>query len=196
MSILGDLWSGIKSVFSTAPAGAVVTPCPAGALTPAQAQAWFDTFKARGDIPWNYPDDCCYNRAHVMVQALQAACVDAGKAWNYATAKSGPLHVATPNSPAGFVEWGYHVAPTVPVIGANGVVSPMVLDPSIASGPITPQQWAGLQGRAGSALVQTDATPYYRDINGRVAPTPGDAEVLSIFDDHRAARAANFPRSP
>jgi len=141
VTVLGDLWCGIKSAFASTPAGAVITPCAAGALTPAQAQSWFDTFKARTDIPWNYPDDCCYNRAHVMVQALQAAGVTAGKA-------------------------------------------------------ITPQQWAALQGRAGSTLVQTDATPYYRDITGRVAPTPDAAEVTSIFDDHRAARAANFPRAP
>lgn len=193
MSVLGNLWCSIKTAFNSTPAGAVVTPCPPRALTPAEAQAWFDKFKARTDIPWNYPDDCCYTRAHVMAQALEAGGVTRGKAWNYATSASGPLHVGTPNSPAGFVEWGYHVAPTVPVLGANGTVSLMVLDPSIASGPITPQAWAALQGRAGSALVLTDAAPYYRNVAGRVASTPDAAKVNSTFDDHRAARAANFP---
>ena len=61
--------------------------CACGALTPAQAQAWFDKFKACPDIPWNYPNDCCYNLAHVMAQDLKAAGVDVGKAANWPASK-------------------------------------------------------------------------------------------------------------
>jgi hypothetical protein len=192
MSFFSDLWDEIANLFSTAPAASPVVECQnCGALTPAQAQAWFDRFKARSDIPWNYPNDCCYNRAEVMDQEMKAAGVDAGKAWNYAPDASHPLRVDTPNDPDGFVEWGYHVAPTVPVL-LNGVATPMVLDPSIAPGPVTPQQWKDMQGQPGSELVQTDAAPYYRAPDGRVAPTPGAAEMAGIFDQHRANRAANW----
>jgi hypothetical protein len=192
MSFFDDLWEAIKSVFSPAPAAAPVTACPPGALTPAQAQAWFDRFRARQDIPWNYPNDCCYNRAHVMAQELQASGVNVGKAWNYAPAAGGPLRVATPNDPRGYVEWGYHVAPTVPVCGTDGVTRPMVIDPSIASGPVSPEQWKAMQGQPGSDLVLTDASPYYRREDGAVAPTPSDAQVQDIFEQHREARAANW----
>ena len=194
MSFLEDLWQAIVSVFSKAPAGNPTTPCPKGALTEAQAQQAFDGFKARGDIPWNYPNDCCYNRAHVMAQALQAKGIDVGKVWNYAPS-DGALRVDTPNDPNGFVEWGYHVAPTVPVQGPDGKVQIMVFDPSIADQPITPAQWKDMQGQVDSKLVLTTAAPYYRSEDGRVAPTPDATEVEHIFDEHRAARAANFPGS-
>jgi hypothetical protein len=49
--------------------------------------------------------------------------VDAGKVWNYAPDDNHPLEVPTPNDPQGFVQWGYHVAPTVPVV-VDGVTTP------------------------------------------------------------------------
>ena len=57
----------------------------------------------------------------------------------------------------------------------------MVLEASIASGPVTPEQWKAMQGQAGSDLVLTNAAPHYRTEDGRVAPTPSDAEVEGIF---------------
>ena len=187
----GNAWDAITDAFSPAPAGPVA-PCPAQqALSEAEAQAWFDKFRADSSIPWNYPNDCCYNRAHVMCQQLQAAGVPCGKAWNYAPA-SGPLRVPTANDPDGYVEWGYHVAPTVPVRGADGVVRDMVIDPSIASGPITPEQWRQMQSRPDSTLLQTGPEPYYRAPNGAVMPTPDDAKVQDVFDRHRRDRAANW----
>lgn len=161
-------------------------------MTEAQAQKKFDEFKARKDIPWNYPNDCCYNRAHVMAQQLQSEGIAVGKAWNYAPHGTA-LKVNTPNDPKGFVEWGYHVAPTVPVQGADGQVRTLVFDPSITDKPVTPDQWKAMQSQPASRLVLTSAEPYYRAEDGRVASTPSAAEVEQIFDDHRAARAANFP---
>lgn len=192
MSFFSDLWDEIVALFSPTPAASPVVHCAnCGALTPAQAQQWFDHFKSRTDIPWNYPNDCCYNRAEVMDQELTASGVDAGKAWNYEPDQDHPLRVDTPNDPNGYVQWGYHVAPTVPVM-VDGVATPMVLDPSIASGPITPQQWKALQGQPGSQLVQTDAKPYYRSPEGEEWPAPDAAQITKTFDKHRARRAANW----
>lgn len=191
MSFFADLWDDIKSLFSSEPAASPVAKCNCGALTPAQAQAWFDHFKSRTDIPWNYPNDCCYNRAEVMDRELTTAGVDAGKVWNYAPDDNHPLQVPTPNDPQGFVQWGYHVAPTVPVV-VNGVTTPMVIDPSIAPGPVTPQQWKDMQSQPTSSLVLTDAKPYYRAPDGAVAATPSDAAIARTFDMHRARRAANW----
>lgn len=193
MSFLEDMWQAVKAAFSRAPAASPVQTCPGKSLTGQEAKDWFDKFKARQDIPWNYPNDCCYNRAHVMAEQLQAAGVAVGKAWNYAPRLDQPLRVNTSNDPKGYVEWGYHVAPTVPVANADGSVQLMVLDPSIASGPITPDQWKALQGQADSNLVLTNAGPFYRASDGRVAPTPPDSEVQEIFNEHRRSRAANWP---
>lgn len=195
MSFFDALWADIKRIFSAAPAAEPVIACPKGKLTADQAQEWFDKFNSRSDIPWNYPNDCCYNRAHVMAQALNAAGVDVGKAWNYAADPDNALRVATPNDPKGYVEWGYHVAPTVQVVGKDGKTHPMVIDPSIATTPITPAQWKALQSQPESSLVLTSAKPYYRAEDGRVSATPDNAAVQATFDQHRMARAANFPLS-
>lgn len=118
----------------------------------------------------------------------------------YAQAMAGQLpdnalRVATPNDPKGYVEWGCHVAPTVQVVGKDGKTHPMVIDPSIATTPITPAQWKALQSQPESSLVLTSAKPYYRAEDGRVAATPDNAAVQATFDQHRMARAANFPPS-
>lgn len=197
MSAADDQLQAIKREFSAAPAASPVVSCPKGALTPQQAQQRFDKFKAREDIPWNYPNDCCYNRAHVMAKELQAEGVDVGKVWNYAPRGdvANPLRVSTSNDPSGYVEWGYHVAPTVPVADSRGTVSKMVIDPSIAATPISAEQWKTLQGQPQSDLVLTNSAPYYRDPNGRVYPAPTDDEVREIFDEHRSNRKKNWRKS-
>jgi hypothetical protein len=127
-----------------------------------------------------------------MATELQAEGADVGKVWNYAPPAGKPLRVSTENDPDKYVEWGYHVAPTVPVVDSKGTVIRMVIDPSITDTPLTPEQWKGLQGQPRSTLVLTTASPYYRDLNGLVYPTPTDAKVKEIFDEHRSAREANW----
>lgn len=144
VSFFDDLWSAIENAFSPTPAASPVVACPCkGAPTPEQAQAWFDKFKAQQGHSLELPNDCCCNRAHVMAGELKAAGVDVGKAWNYAPSNAKALRVDTPNDPKGYVERGYHVAPTVPVMQPDGTTKPMVLDPSIAKGPVTPEQTGG-----------------------------------------------------
>jgi hypothetical protein len=188
----------IKRQFSSAPPASPVVSCPKGALTEQEAKQWFDDFKHREEIPWNYPNDCCYNRAHVMARELQAVGVDVGKVWNYAPPPiayiANPLRVSTSNDPKGYVEWGYHVAPTVPVADSRNNVTRMVLDPSIAASPMTPEQWKSLQGQPLSKLVFTNSEPYYRDEKGRVYPAPTNDEVSEIFDEHRSNREKNWRR--
>ena len=108
MSGFQDQQDAIKRTFSPAPAASPVVSCPKGALTEQQAQARFDKFKCREDIPWNYPNDCCYNRAHVMAAELHDEGVDVGKVWNYAPPPDvgGLLRVSTTNDPKRYVEWG------------------------------------------------------------------------------------------
>lgn len=184
----------INRTFSSAPAASPVVSCPKGALTRQQAQERFDKFKCREDIPWDYPQDCCYNRAHVMAKELRAEGVDVGKVWNYAPAPrvGNPLRVATPHDRSGCVEWRYHVAPTIPIMDSKGNVGRMVIDPSITDGPITPDQWKALQGQPLSDLVATNAAPYFRQATGKVYAPPTDDEVKRIFNDHREARDNNL----
>lgn len=201
MSALGQIgeffagvWTRISEKFSPTPPTNTVAVCPVGAMTQAQANKWFNRFRDDTTFPWNYPNDCCYTRAEVMAQQLEDEGYKPGKAWNYRP-ESGLLRVNTPNDPKGYVEWRYHVAPTVPVLQSDGSTQLMVFDPSIASGPITPQQWKDLQGRGNSTLVLTDASPYYRAPDGRVDPTPSHKGLMDQFQQHRLDRAENWSES-
>jgi hypothetical protein len=194
----------IKQTFSSAPAASPVVSCPKGALTQQQAQERFDKFKCREDIPWDYPQDCCYNRAHVMATELQAEGVDVGKVWNYAPGANirDRLRVAVPKAQdkREYVEWGYHVAPTVPVIDSKGTATRMVIDPSITKGPITPDEWKALQGQPRSKLVPSDSAPYflsqegtaYAGLDPKNPKRPiNDEQVQAVFDAHRRKRDWN-----
>lgn len=183
----------IQDCLDAAPAIAPVAPAAPKVLTEAEAQAWFDKFRARENIPWDYPNDCCYTRAQVMAAELRQAGVEVGKAWNYAPSIDQPLRVNTPNDPKGYVNWGYHVAPVVKVSDGVDGAAWRVIDPSIASHPITQYEWKVMQGQQGSTLVQTTDAPYYRAPDGREIPAPGDAQVQETFADHKRARAANWP---
>jgi uncharacterized Zn-binding protein involved in type VI secretion len=116
-----------------------------GPLTPDAAAALFAIMAAQPDIAFAYPADGCYARAHLMAQRMQQLGVTPGKVWSFASGQDDPLWVNTPHDPSGSVEWGYHVAPTVPVRGSDGVVRDMVMDPSLFDHPVSIDQWRDAQ---------------------------------------------------
>lgn len=98
-------------------------------------------------IPFNYPDDGCYARAHYMSRFLEDRGVISDKVFI-----EGQLRVNTPNHPQGFVEWRYHVAPVVKVRRGNQDVL-MVFDPSIFPRPVPVEEWVAIQTtQAGTRL--------------------------------------------
>jgi hypothetical protein len=150
--IIGDSGGGGGAGGAAGTAGAGAAGSSGGAmsfgpgpLTPEQAQALFSLMAAQPDIAFRYPRDGCYARAQLMVQRMQALGITPGKAWTFASSRSDPLWVNTPNVPEGHVAWGYHVAPTVPVRGADGIVRNMVVDPSMFDHPVTVDEWRGAQ---------------------------------------------------
>lgn len=169
--------------------GNPVQPCSGALMTEGGAADWMKQFKAkRKDIPFDWPRDCCYTRAREMANELKAGGCSAGKVWNYAP-RGEALRAQTLNVKEGYVEWGYHVAPTVPIQRRDGSVADMVLDPSLTDHPLTPQEWKALQGNPRSMIVSSDASPYYRSPNGAILTDPGDADVRNTLADHRANRA-------
>jgi len=125
--------------------GEVGMGVPSGPISPAMAAQFFSIMAAQPDIAFKFPVDGCYARAHLMVQRMQQMGLSPGKAWTFASDPSDPLWVSTPNHPDGMVSWGYHVAPTVPVKGDDGVVRDMVMDPSMFDHPVTVDQWKDAQ---------------------------------------------------
>jgi hypothetical protein len=90
-------------------------------------------------IPFRYPADGCYARAHEMSRLMEAAGVISAKVFI-----EGDLRVNTTNSPNGYVEWWYHVAPIV-MVNTGETTEPYVFDPSIFDRPVPVQQWFDIQ---------------------------------------------------
>lgn len=114
-----------------------------------EAQILFNELANDNNIPFDYPRDCCFARAHEMCRQLEAKGIECGKTWYYSAgwpAQGSPdfppanLSVTglpkTPVIPDGTLSWTYHVAPTVELDGKT-----MVFDPSMFKGPVTPDEW-------------------------------------------------------
>jgi uncharacterized Zn-binding protein involved in type VI secretion len=164
------------------------TPTPMNPVSEAEANELFRQFVAASDrIPFDYPADCCYSRAHEMCRMMQAQGIDCGKVWNYAPA-DGDLAVDTQNNPAGRVEWGYHVAPVINVRGSDGVVRTMVMDPAMFDHPVTVDQWRNAQHQPNSDLEFSDSTPYYTNPGGTLLTDPDGSEAAKQFEIHKDDR--------
>jgi hypothetical protein len=137
-----------------------------GCISEARAQAVFDAMGATSCypltvpppcIPFLYPDDGCWARAHEMSRLMIEMGLTPKKVWI-----RGRLHVNTRNNPNCQVNWGWHVAPTLCVRGPWFLWRRrMVIDPSLFSTPVTKEQWKGVQGDPNATLADTDASDYW-----------------------------------
>jgi hypothetical protein len=99
----------------------------------------FNLLKNMKDIPFGYPEDGCYARAHEMVKYLDDLGIKSAKSF-----VEGNLKVLTDKSPKGYVAWSYHVAPTV-LVYKNGEYIPYVLDPSLFDHAVPTKEWIKIQ---------------------------------------------------
>ena len=103
-------------------------------------------------IPFHYPPDGCYARAHLMMELLSEKGYASRKVFAVSrTSSGGPgLRVATDYAddvPVGdepAVRWWYHVAPIIQVIQEDGSVSDMVLDPAMTNQPVSVERWTSM----------------------------------------------------
>ncbi|HEY5029613.1 MAG TPA: protein-glutamine glutaminase family protein [Candidatus Angelobacter sp.] len=110
-------------------------------------------------IPFLYPDDGCWARAHEMCRLMIAAGAKPRKVWI-----DGHLHTLTRNNPQCFVNWGWHVAPTICVRHRFFRAELMVIDPSLFTTPVTETTWKSVQGDPNATLTNTAATVYWRNV--------------------------------
>lgn len=163
----------------------------------AEAQRLFDKLKARKDIPFNYPPDCCYARASEMVDMLAKEGVESKKVWTYGTLvplnPDGTNVRFPPNASGVPVIWGYHVAPTICVRQPDGSVAEMVMDPSLSDKPLTVQQWNKIMSGPGSSIDKTALSSndiFYRDDKGTpyYENDPGLGNRKTAFAGHLVER--------
>jgi hypothetical protein len=139
-------------------------------LTLSRAQQVFDALAATSCdpltvpapcIPFKYPDDGCWARAHEMYRLMLAMGITSRKIWI-----DGNLHTPTRNNPNCFVDWGWHVAPTVSVCLGFFGRGRMVMDPSLFTTPVSEATWKGVQGDPGATLTDTDGTVFWHGGGG------------------------------
>jgi hypothetical protein len=122
------------------------TVTTAGAVSYKKAQEVFRWMASQRDIPFRYPVDGCYARAHIMIRRMQKNGFRPAKVWAFAPTKSEPLYVRTGLRLYPEVTWGYHVAPVIRVQLKNGTQQWFVIDPSLfKNGPVTVSQWRDRQ---------------------------------------------------
>ncbi len=133
-------------------------------VSPARAQQLFDAMKATGCppltvpapcIPFLYPEDGCWARAHEMRRLMLALGHGSRKIWIH-----GALRTPTRNSPQCEVHWGWHVAPTLCVRRWLLFARRLVIDPSLFDTPVTRAVWKGIQGDPSAALTDTHGSLY------------------------------------
>lgn len=149
-------------------------------------------------IPFLYPDDGCWARAHEMYRLMLAAGVTSRKVWIY-----GSLHVKTKNNPNCQVFWGWHVAPTVCVKGSGWLGwffrTEKVIDPSLFTQPVSKATWKSVQGDPNAQLVGTDGSVYYRSYNGATQTDPNYVNTnyyLAIYRMMLKNRSLQFGPPP
>ena len=131
-------------------------------------------------IPFLYPDDGCWGRAHEMCRLIIAAGAKPKKVWIY-----GSLHTPTRNNPNCIVNWGWHVAPTLCVRTGFCRTEDRVIDPALFQEPVSKTTWKGVQGDPGATLVDTDASVFYRSYSGTTITDPTYSETAIVLATYR-----------
>lgn len=132
-------------------------------------------------IPFLYPDDGCWGRAHEMCRLMLAQGAQPQKVWIYA---HHGLRAATQNHPSCNVYWGWHVAPTLNVrTGATSEV--YVIDPSLFLEPVKRQVWFDVQGDPAASLVASDAAVFYRSKGGGVTYDSSYTQTQKVLATYR-----------
>lgn len=181
-----------------------------GPLTPFQAQWLYDYLSQQENIPFEYATDGCFARADRMAENISALGIPVNKQWVSMTSASDVLHVPITDYPGGGVTWGWHVAPTVDVATPGGGSTPMIIDPSLRpGGPITVDQWIGMQNSTPAATATTSTPPDvyfnpYDESTGTWRNYPRDpAGTAADLENYRNERAAlpassgrNVPNAP
>jgi hypothetical protein len=181
------------------PAGAVPFTAP-GTVNPKRAKELFSLCSRTSCnpstvpppcIPFMFPRDGCWARAHEMYRLLKTAGADPWKVWIY-----GNLVAKTRNDPRCEVRWGWHVAPTL-VVETGIATEVWVVDPSLFDEPVPQARWKNVQGDPHATLAPSEGTVFYRYADGRTELDPDYAKTNQVLDLYRMnlknMSAANGP---
>jgi glutaminase-like protein len=189
--------------------GCTTVPCPVTkkTLTEQEAKQVFNEIAANRNIPFDYPVDCCYSRAHSMCRTMELKGIESEKIWyfdqNWGTsaASSSLKPTKADGNPVTFpaaggsgrpVGWVYHVAPVIKVVKEDGTTQHMVIDPSLSDRPLTKDEWKKIQGNPPGAYEEvTDSKPYFSNKKNKVRVEDSDMRETCVqLEIHKRDRNA------
>lgn len=101
----------------------------------------FQGLTVQGKIPFGFPEDGCYARAHEMAYQLDRKGISTGKVFAH-----GEFHVDSDKAAKGRVTWNFHVAPII-VVDSGQSREIWVIDPSLFFEPVTLDSWLAALGK-------------------------------------------------
>jgi Glutaminase len=114
-------------------------------------------------IPFMYPDDGCWARAHEMCRLLISMGQHPAKVWIRANTHSDPparLTPSTRNHPSCHTNWFWHCAPTLVVRSGLIWFKRFVIDPALFNEPVPVATWKAAQNDPDATLTDSDASEY------------------------------------
>ena len=139
----------------------------------------FQNLANQKHIPFRYPEDGCYARAHEMSMIMEKQKLISGKVFI-----EGKLRVETTNSPLGHVEWWYHVAPIIKVKkGKEELV--YVIDPSIFNKPVPVEEWYKIQTKHQAPLAADEKDPSKKYYTPRFTYQPFDSDKTEFTKEDK-----------
>ena len=147
------------------------------AISLEEAQKLFDEAKGMNEIAWNYGNDGCYARAHLMAKKFEEKGIYTEKAW-----VQGNLEYQAPDAK---ISWRHHVAPVVLVKQPDGKIGRYVIDPSVSSQPLPAEKWATNLAKQKSAKLEQTEFPFPNNSMGfeRVALAFTNTKPYNVDDD-------------
>ncbi|MCK5072396.1 MAG: hypothetical protein KAQ98_03155 [Bacteriovoracaceae bacterium] len=118
------------------------------AISKETANELFEYAKSMEDIAWDYKEDGCYARAHLMARRFEAMGIHVDKAW-----LKGEL--ALKQKDGTIQEWGMHVVPIVYIESQEGKIEEYVIDPSTFDKPVPVSFWARKLNKSKSEVTET-----------------------------------------
>jgi hypothetical protein len=149
-------------------------------------------------IPFLYPDDGCWIRAHIMCHQMRNGGPDPAvnppedpeKVWI-----RGSLRAPTVNHPDCYVNWNWHVAPTL-LVSLPAGDDKQVIDPSLSPSPESKAAWKGRQGNPNATLTDTPWTAYQWESDTRSISLAQAHQYMQDYRDELKDRCLELGPPP
>lgn len=176
-------------------------------VTENEAAKIFNELAANKNVPFDYPVDCCFSRAHSMCRAMELKGIKSNKLWyfdeNWGTSAvkpslkptkpdGSPVSFPAPNGTERPVAWVYHVAPIIKVVKEDGTTNDMVVDPSLSDRLLSKEEWKKIQGAPSGAYEEvTDSKAYFSNKKRKFREEDPDMrETCGQLEKHKRDRDA------